>query len=88
MKLFNRREIVFEARDKAGWEAARAALRAAGVEILEANSFETEQPICGCGPRLDSRDFGPAGRIDRLTYYVAVRPEDAQRARELLAAAH
>ena len=41
-------------------------------------------PFCGCGAKLDPRDFGPDGRIDRLTYDISVRAEDAARARELL----
>ena len=31
------------------------------------------------------RDFGPNGKIDRLTYYISVKPEDVERAKELLA---
>ena len=34
---------------------------------------------------LDHRDFGPNGKIDRLTYYISVKPEDVERAKELLA---
>ena len=41
--------------------------------------------MCGCGAKLDHRDFGPNGKIDRLTYYISVKPEDVERAKELLA---
>ena len=44
-----------------------------------------EAPACGCGAKLDHRDFGPNGKIDRLTYYISVKPEDVERAKELLA---
>ena len=66
MALFGKREVVFKtAGDKARWKAARAALKAAGIRIMEVGSYENEAPIC-------SRS--------RRTYYVAVRPEDVGRA--------
>lgn len=85
MALFGKRETVFSVQgDKSCWIAAKAALREAGIKIMEAGSYETEMPVCGCGAKLDHRDFGPNGRIDRRTYYIAVRPEDAARAGTVL----
>lgn len=85
MALFGKRETVFEVRgDAPRWKAARKKLKAAGVKIMEAGFYETEAPVCGCGAKLDHRNFGPNGRIDRRTYSIAVRPEDAERARILL----
>ena len=52
---------------------------------MEASFYESEIPVCGCGAKLDARDFGPGGKIDRRTYYISVKPQDAQRARDLLA---
>ena len=51
---------------------------------MESGIYDTEMPVCGCGAKLDHRDFGPNGKIDRHTYYLSVRPEDAERAREVL----
>ena len=83
--LFGKREIVFEAwGDQSRQQAARRALQDAGIRVMEAGFYDTKPPICSCGPKLDLRDYGPNGRIDRHTYYVSVRPEDVQRARELL----
>ena len=85
MALFGKREKVFEVwGDKPRWKAARRRLKDAGVKIMETGYYETEAPVCGCGAKLDHRDFGPNGRIDRLTYYISVRPEDTAQARELL----
>ena len=85
MALFGKRERVYEVwGDKPRWKAARQRLKDSGIKIMETGYFETEPPVCGCGAKLDHRDFGPNGRIDRLTYYISVRPEDAARARELL----
>ena len=29
---------------------------------MEAGFYETEAPLCGCGAKLDHRDFGPNGK--------------------------
>lgn len=86
MALFVRREKVFEVRgDAARWRAAKKALRQSGIRRVEAGFYDTEPPVCGCGAKLDHRDFGPSGPIDRHTYYLSVPLEEASRARELLA---
>ena len=85
MALFKSWEKVFEVRgDRARWKAARQVLKDAGLKPVKTSFYETEMPFCGCGPKLDPRDFGPDGRIDRLTYDISVHAEDADRARELL----
>lgn len=75
MVLFGKREVAFQVQgDKARWKAAREALKAAGVEIMESGSYEGETPLCGCG-----------AKIDRRIYYVSVRPGDVERAKAVLA---
>ena len=85
MALFGKREVVFAVQgDKARWKQAREALAAAGVEIMEASSREGEVPLCSCGAKIDRRNYGPNGWIDRRIYYIAVRPEDTDRAKMVL----
>ena len=85
MALFGKREVVFRSPgDKARWQAAKEALKAAGIEIMEANSYEGEIPLCNCGAKIDRRNYGPNGWIDRRVYYIAVRPEDVERAGQVL----
>ena len=85
MALFGKREVVFRSPgDKARWQAAKEALKAAGIEIMEANSYEGEIPLCCCGAKIDRRNYGPNGWIDRRVYYIAVRPEDVERAGQVL----
>ena len=85
MALFGKREVVFRAPgDKARWQAAKEALKAAGIEIMEANSYEGAIPLCSCGAKIDRRNYGPNGWIDRRVYYIAVRPEDVERAGQVL----
>ena len=44
MALFGKREIVFKTvGDSERWKAARAALKAAGIKIMEAGSHESEE---------------------------------------------
>ncbi len=88
MALFGKREIVFKTTgDKERWKLARAALKAAGIRIMEAGSHESEEPICSCGAKIDRRNYGPYGWIDRRVYYVAVRPEDVGQAYAVLVTA-
>ena len=87
MALFGKREKAYEVwGDKPRWKEARQRLKDAGIKVMETGFYETEAPACGCGAKLDIRDFGPKGKIDRNTYYICVRPADAERAREVLAA--
>lgn len=81
MPLFGKREIVFEVQgDKARWQAAKELLKTADIRIMEASSREGEVPLCSCGAKIDRRNYGPNGWIDRRIYYIAVRPEDAEQA--------
>ncbi|MEG1594037.1 MAG: hypothetical protein RR350_06460 [Oscillibacter sp.] len=84
MALFGKRETVFSEKNQARYELCKTALENAGIQLMESGSYETEAPISGCGAKLDARDFGPGGKVDRRTYYLAVRPEDAAEARTLL----
>ena len=44
----------------------------------------SEAPVGGCGAKLDIRDFGPKGKIDRNYYYIDVKPADADQAKACL----
>mgnify|MGYP000152595491 FL=1 len=82
MALFGKREVAFKVTgDKARWRAGREALKSAGIRIMETGSYEGETPLCSCGAKIDRRNYGPNGWIDRRIYYISVRPEDMERAR-------
>lgn len=86
MALFGKRVVVYRAQgEKAVWKSARETLKAAGIKIMESGSYEGEMPICGCGAKIDRRNYGPNGWLDRRIYYIAVRPEDEARAGDMLA---
>ena len=85
MALFGKREKAFEVwGDQKRWKTAKQVLKDAGIRIMESGFYETEPPLCGCGAKLDHRDFGPNGKIDHKTYYISVRPEDLERAKGVL----
>lgn len=86
MPLFVKRETVFCKRDRAGCETAKEALLAAGIRGIKMGHYEVEPPVGGCGCKLDIRNLGPRGRIDREMYYLDVPLEEAERARAILAA--
>lgn len=83
MALFKKKVTIFQEKDRGRWTAAKEALKAAGIGGIQAGAFE-ENPVCGCGAKLDPRDFGPGGKIDRNTYYIRVNQENEARAREIL----
>ena len=85
MALFKKKETVYDARgNKPQWKAAKQKLKDAGIKIAESGCYEAEAPICGCGAKVDARDFGPAGRIDRLSYFIMVSSEDLEKAKRVL----
>ena len=84
MALFEKREEVFSGRDKAVWQRAKQALKAAGIRGVRAGHCEAELPVGGCGCHLDIRNFGPRGRIDREIYYITVPAAESERALRVL----
>ena len=85
MALFPKKETIFRKQDKAACQAAREALLAAGIRGVKLGHYEAEPPVGGCGCKLDIRNFGPKGSIDREMYFLDVPSEDAERARAILA---
>ena len=85
MNFFTKTEMVYEEQTgKLCWQQAKTALKAAGIEF-SSGSGEKEPPVGGCVAKLDIRDFGPRGKIDRHIYYIETRISDAPRARKILA---
>ncbi len=84
MALFEKREEIFSKQDKKLWKEAREALKSAGIRGVQARHCDLEPPVCGCGAKLDIRDFGPKGKIDRETYFITVPAQEAEKARAVL----
>ena len=83
---FRKKVTVFRKKDRDTWQTVKDALKGAGLEGVKAGSYEADSLCaCGCGSKLDPRNFGAGGKIDRAVYYVDVRQEDEGRARSILA---
>lgn len=64
-------------------QQAKAALKASGIPF-SSTSLPSEAPACGCGAKLDIRDFGPRGKIDRNLYYIDVEERYLEQALAIL----
>ena len=85
MALFGKRKVVFKCLGrKELFKQAKARLVSAGIKLMETGSMESELPLCSCGAKIDRRNYGPNGWIDRRIYYISVRPEDVERAADVL----
>ena len=83
--MFEKKTVIFKKRDRETWQQIRDALREAGLGGVRAGHYLQETVMGGgCGAKLDPRDFGPRGRIDRDIYWVKVRQSDEEKAREIL----
>ena len=72
MGLFRKKTIIYISKGtKEDWRALRDGLKKAGIRA-SASSYEDEIPVGGCGAKMDIRDFGPEGKIDRTVYVVRV----------------
>ncbi len=67
------------------WTEIRDLLKKEGVAGISAGHYLQESVMAGgCGAKLDPRDFGKKGKIDRDIYYIRVRAADADWVREIL----
>ena len=83
---FRKKVTVFMKKDRDTWQKVKDILKSAGLEGIKAGSYEADTLCaCGCGSKLDPRNFGANGKIDRDIYYVDVLKEDEQKARSILA---
>ncbi len=83
--MFEKRVYIFKKRDKETWTRIKAALKEAGLPGVKAGHYLQETVMGGgCGAKLDPRDFGGHGRIDREIYWVKVIEGDEEKAREIL----
>ena len=85
MGLFIRKLKVYEAKGKKQeWKNLRKVMKEAGIRQISADRWQDESPVCGCGAKLDVRDFGPNGRIDRDIYTIRVPESELGKAQELV----
>jgi len=83
--MFEKRVEIFKKRDRETWTQIKAALKEAGLPGVRAGHYLQETVMGGgCGAKLDPRNFGGHGTIDRDIYWVKVIAGDEEKAREIL----
>lgn len=82
---FAKKVTLFKRKDRETWQKVRDALRECGFKGVRASHYAIDSlNACGCGSKLDPRNFGAKGYIDRDVYFVDVREEDLGRAKALM----
>lgn len=83
--MFEKRVYIFKKRDRETWEQIKEALKEAGLPGVKSGHYLQETVMGGgCGAKLDPRDFGGHGKIDRDIYWVKVIEGDEEKAKEIL----
>ena len=83
--MFEKRVDIFKKRDKETWLKIKEALKEAGLPGVKSGHYLQETVMGGgCGAKLDPRNFGAKGVIDRDIYWVKVIAGDEEKAREIL----
>ena len=79
--MFEKRVDIFKKRDKETWLKIKAALKEAGLPGVKSGHYLQETVMGGgCGAKLDPRNFGSKGVIDRDIYWVKVIAGDEEKA--------
>ncbi|MBQ7594922.1 MAG: hypothetical protein IJU48_11315 [Synergistaceae bacterium] len=82
---FVKKVTVFKRKDKETWQKIRDLLKSEGLKGVRASHYPIDSlNACGCGAKVDPRNFGAKGYIDRDVYFVDVKEEDLQRAKEII----
>ena len=82
---FTKKVTIYKKKDKETWQKIRDVLKAEGFKGVRASHYPIDSlNACGCGSKLDPRNFGAKGYIDRDVYFVDVKEEDYARAKSVL----
>ncbi|MCR4818532.1 MAG: hypothetical protein K5841_06205 [Fretibacterium sp.] len=85
--FFEKKTTIFKKKDRETWQNIRDLLKAEGFRGVRASHYFADSLCpCGCGSKLDPRDYGVKGKIDRDIYFVDVRKDDADKAIAVLQA--
>ena len=81
--LFEKRITIYKKKDREGWQQRKAALEQEKIEGIRSGHYFAES-LCagGCGSKLDPRDFGGKGKIDREIYFIQVKQSQEEKALE------
>ena len=82
---FSKKVTIYKKKDSETWKQVKDALKDSGLKGVRASSYAADSLCaCGCGSKLDPRNFGAKGYIDRHVYFVDVKAEDVEHAKSIL----
>ena len=85
--FFEKKVTIFKKKDRETWQKIKDTLKAEGFKgVRVGHYFADTLCACGCGSKMDPRNFGAKGKIDRDIYYVDVRRDDVERVTAILQA--
>ena len=82
--MFEKRVEIYKKKDRENWKQIVDVLKAAGLKIHANHYFADLVCSGGCGAKLDPRNFGDKGKIDRDVYYIRVKESDKEKALKLI----
>ncbi|MBR0377966.1 MAG: hypothetical protein IJI04_06065 [Lachnospiraceae bacterium] len=83
--MFEKRTDIYKKKDKETWAQIKTALKEGGLTGFKAGHYLQESVMAGgCGAKLDPRDFGQKGKVDREVYFIKVKESDVEKANEIL----
>lgn len=83
--MFAKRVDIFKKRDRDTWKEIKRVLKENGVKGVRSGHYLQDTVMAGgCGAKLDPRDFGAKGKIDREIYWIEVRESDEPAVHEIL----
>lgn len=82
--FFAKKITIFKKKDRETWQKIRDILKKSGLKIWASSYSADSLCACGCGSKLDPRNFGVNGKVDRDIYFVDVKEEDFERAENIL----
>ena len=84
--LFSKKFTIYKKKDRETWQKIKGVLKDAGIKGFRASSYSADSlSACGCGSKLDPRNFGANGKIDRDVYFIDVSEKDFEQAKKILA---
>ncbi len=83
--MFEKKETIYKKKDRETWQSIRKVLKEGGLRGVSAGHYAQDAVMaCGCGAKLDPRDFGAKGKADHDVYFIRVRQKDVASARSLI----
>ncbi|MCR5302944.1 MAG: hypothetical protein K6E33_00145 [Lachnospiraceae bacterium] len=83
--MFEKKVTIFKKKDSETWKQIKQLLKDNDFKGVRAGHYFAD-PVAsgGCGAKLDPRNFGGGGKIDRDIYFIEVKESDRERALELI----